>query len=76
MIMKEIKLRVPSDVPSQKIKIMVAVQLFNDGDITLKQAADLTELSSWDFLHELGKHKISFTNIDIEDLRTELEESA
>ena len=56
------------------MKLLIAADLFKEGSITLRQAADLAELSSWDLLHELGKMKISFTNIDIDDLKKELDE--
>ena len=49
-------------------------RFYCEGRLTLKQAADLAEMGVWDFLHELGKRKVSFTNIGVEDLREELEE--
>jgi len=40
--------------------------------MTLKQAADTAQLTLWDFLYELGKRKISYTNIAVDDLQEEL----
>ena len=74
MATKTVMIKIPADIPEKKIKLLVAVELYNDGSITLKQAADLAEMTVWDFLHELGKMKASFTNIDVEDLREELKE--
>ena len=72
---KSIKIKVPVDISEKKIKILVAAELYKEGSITIKQAADLAELSVWDLLSELGKLKVSFTNINIEDLREEIEGS-
>jgi predicted HTH domain antitoxin len=71
---KEIKLKVPRIVSEKEARIILSTQLYNEGKITLKQAADIAELSVWDLLHELGKRGISFTNITPEDLKEELEE--
>lgn len=71
---KEIKLKVPRIVSENEARIILSTQLYNEGKITLKQAADIAELSIWDLLHELGKRSISFTNITLEDLKEELEE--
>jgi len=72
--MKVIRLKVPEDVSEVEVRLLVAVELYREGRLTLKRAADLAEMSVWDFLHELGKRKVSFTNIGVEDLREELEE--
>ncbi len=75
MTIKNIIIKVPAEISEKKVKIHVAAGLFNEGEITLKQAADLAEIPLWDFLHELGKLNISFTNISVEDLKEELEDS-
>jgi len=71
--MKVIRLKVPEDVSEVEVKLLVAVELYREGRLTLKQAADLAEMSVWDF-YMIGKRKVSFTNIGVEDLREELEE--
>ena len=68
------KVELPADVDEQEILVILAVILYKEGKLTLKQAADLARLSVEDFLLELGKRKISFTNITPEELREELEE--
>lgn len=70
---KTISIKIPSDIPERKVKLIVAIELYSEGSITLKQAADLAEMTVWDFLHELGRMKVPFTNIDIDDFREELE---
>lgn len=72
--LKEIKLRIPRTVSEKEAKTILSVQLYKEGKVTLKQAADVAELSLWDFLYELGKRKVSFTNISSEDLKDEIEE--
>ncbi|MDI6886834.1 MAG: UPF0175 family protein [archaeon] len=52
----------------------LAAELYREGKMTLKQAADTAQLTLWDFLYELGKRKISYTNITLEDLQEELDE--
>lgn len=73
MITKDLMLKVPVDASTRKVKLLVAAELFKEGEITLKQASELTELTVWDLLHEFGRLKVSFTNIDVDDLREELE---
>lgn len=74
MITKKISLDIPIDVSSDRVKVIVAAQLYKDGQVTLKQAADIAKVTSWDFLYILGQQKISYTNIEVDDLRFELEE--
>lgn len=75
MTIKNVIIKIPSEISEKKVKLLIASSLFEEGEITLKQAADLAEISVWDMLHELGKMKISFTNINIEDLKEEIETS-
>ncbi len=64
------------DVDEKEILTTLAAILYKNGKLTLKQAADLAGLNIEDFLLELGKRKISYTNITVEDLREELEKYA
>jgi len=68
------KVELPADVDKREILIALAVILYKEGKLTLKQAADLAGLSVEGFLLELGKRNVSFTNITPEELREELEE--
>ncbi|CAD6494318.1 MAG: hypothetical protein CHKLHMKO_00695 [Candidatus Argoarchaeum ethanivorans] len=73
--MKMQKLEVPlvGDVEEEEARIALAVELYREGKITAKQAADTAKLTLWDFLYELGKRKVSYTNITVEDLQEELD---
>jgi predicted HTH domain antitoxin len=68
------KLEVPliGDLNEADALIALAAELFREGKMTLKQAADIAQLTLWDFLYELGKRKISYTNITREELQEEL----
>lgn len=71
--MSEISVKLPVDIEEKDIKIILACELYSDGKLTLKQAADVAGLSVWDFSYGLGKRKKSFTNITPDDLKEELE---
>ena len=74
MTTKNIVIKIPSEISERKVKLRIAANLYEEGEITLKQAADLVGISIWDILHEFGKIKTSFTNISFEDLQEELED--
>jgi len=65
-------IEIPAWLDEKDVKIAMAAQLFKEGKVTLKQGAEIAGLTIWDFLYELGKRKISYTNITPEDLEEEL----
>lgn len=67
-------IEIPAWLDERDVKIAMAVQLYKEGKVTLKQGAEIASLTVWDFLYELGKRKISYTNITPEDLEEELKE--
>jgi len=69
------KLEVPliNWIDEKEAKIALAAELYREGKVTLKQAAEIAGITVWDILYELGKRKISYTNITVEDLHDELE---
>lgn len=67
-------IEIPAWLDEKDVRIAMAAQLFKEGKVTLKQGAEIAGLSIWDFLYELGKRKISYTNITPEDLEEELKE--
>ncbi len=71
--MPEVSVKLPVDIGERDVKIILACELYSEGKLTLKQAADVTGLDVWDFTYELGKRKKSFTNITPQDLKEELE---
>jgi len=70
------KLEVPSawEIDEKEARIALAAELYREGKITLKHAADTAGLTLWDFLYGLGKRKISYTNISLDELKEELNE--
>ncbi|MBC8521431.1 MAG: UPF0175 family protein [Methanomicrobia archaeon] len=74
MAVKILEVPLVGDVNEDEARIALAAELYREGKMTLKQAADTAQLTLWDFLYELGKRKVSYTNITVEDLREELDE--
>ncbi|MEA1957767.1 MAG: UPF0175 family protein [Euryarchaeota archaeon] len=72
MAVKILEVPLVGDVNEDEARIALAAELYREGKMTLKQAADTAQLTLWDFLYELGKRKVSYTNITVEDLREEL----
>ncbi len=73
MAIKKLEVQLVGDIEEEEARIALATALYREGRITLKQAADTAKLTLWDFLYELGKRKISYTNITVENLREELD---
>jgi len=72
MAVKKLEVSLVGDVNEDEARIALAAELYREGKMTLKQAADTAQLTLWDFLYELGKRKVSYTNISVEDLQEEL----
>ena len=72
MAVKILEVPLVGDVNEDEARIALAAELYREGKMTLKQAADTAKLTLWDFLYELGKREVSYTNITVEDLREEL----
>ena len=72
MAVKILEVPLVGDVNEDEARIALAAELYREGKMTLKQAADTAQLTLWDFLYELGKREVSYTNITVEDLREEL----
>ena len=73
MAVKKLEVPLVGDVNEDEARIALAAELYREGKMTLKQAADTAQLTLWDFLYELGKREVSYTNITVEDLREELD---
>ncbi len=72
MAVKILEVPLVGDVNEDEARIALAAELYREGKMTLKQAADTAKLTLWDFLYELGKREVSYTNITVEDLQEEL----
>ena len=73
MAVKKLEVPLVGDVNEDEARIALAAELYREGKVTLKEAADTAQLTLWDFLYELGKREVSYTNITVEDLREELD---
>ena len=57
-------------IPSWKLEY--ALKLYQNKEISIGKAAELSSLSIWEFLDQLSQKKIPL-NYDLEDLKTDLE---
>lgn len=57
----------------KRIKLMLAVQLYNLKKLTIGKASQLSELSRLEFETELSKNKISISNLNKEDVLSDIE---
>jgi len=73
MEIKKLQIPLMDWIDEKEAKIALSAELYREGKVTLKQAARIADLTVWDLLYELGKRKISYTNITLEDLREEIE---
>jgi len=72
MAVKILEVPLVGDVNEDEARIALAAELYREEKMTLKQAADTAQLTLWDFLYELGKRRVSYTNITVGDLQEEL----
>ena len=70
---KQILVEVPDELTERDIKIAIAIQLFKEGKLTMKQASELADLCLEDFMKLLSEKKISVINWDERELQKELE---
>lgn len=61
-----------NDVSENEVKLLLAIMLYKEKKISISKAAKLAGLTLSDFMYELGKHKMSFTNITEKELEEEL----
>jgi predicted HTH domain antitoxin len=60
------------EISENELRLYLAMILYKERKISIGQAAKLASLTLSDFMYELGKHKIGFTNITEEELEEEL----
>jgi len=53
---------VPVDISQRDLRIALAVQLYRDGKLTLKQAAELADFCVEDFMKILSEKRVSIIN--------------
>jgi len=60
------------ELSENELKLYLALMLYKERKISISQAAKLAGLTLSDFIYELNKHNIGFTNINEEELQEEL----
>lgn len=56
-----------------RIKVTLAIQLYQSQKLTIGKAAQLSGLSRFAFENELSKNKISISNLNTEDVLEDIE---
>ncbi len=71
---KVLKINIPEhiSIDEYEARLLLAVELYREGKLTLKQAAGLAGLCVEDFMRELSRRKVSIINLDEEELKEEL----
>ena len=63
---------VPVDISQRDLRIALAVQLYRDGKLTLKQAAELADFCVEDFMKILNEKRVSVISWDERELEKEI----
>ncbi len=69
-----LKISIPEHIAldETEARLLLAVELYREGRLTLKQAAELANLCVEDFMRELSRRKVGIINLDEEELEEEL----
>ena len=69
-----LRISVPEHVAldEYEARLLLAVELYREGRLTLKQAAELAGLCVEDFMREISRRRVSIINLDQEELEEEL----
>ncbi len=72
--MKTISINLPDfiDLNEKEIKLLIASKLYEEGKLSLGEAAQLAELSKRAFIEILGRFDISLFNYNTEELRNDV----
>ena len=70
--MPTLTVNVPVDISQRDLRIAPAVQLYRDGKLTLKQAAELADFCVEDFMKILSEKRVSVINWGKEELEKEM----
>ena len=63
---------VPVDISQRDLRIALSVQLYRDGKLTLKQAAELADFCVEDFMKILNEKRVSVISWDERELEKEI----
>lgn len=72
--MKTITLDIPesADLSEHDVKMLIAGKLYEQGKLTLGQAAELAGLTKRSFIEIIGKYGFSIVSDSIEDLHSDI----
>lgn len=72
--MKTLVLQLPDsiEIDGREASIILAMHLYEEGKLSLGQAAELTGYSKADFMELLSKYNISFFNYDEKEFENDL----
>ena len=72
--MKTISLNIPDslDIDDQEVTILVAIRLYEQGKLSLGQAAQLVGITKRAFIELLGSYNISIFNFPVSDLQKDV----
>ena len=60
------------DLSDRELAMLVASMLYEEGKLSIGQAAEVAGLSKLSFIELLGERKISVFNYPVEDLKTDM----
>ena len=71
---KVLKISIPEyiSIDEYEARLLLAVELYREARLTLKQAAELAGLCVEDFMRELSRRKVSIINLNEKELGEEL----
>jgi len=72
MKLKEVEIRVPAELRTEEVVLALAVVLYREGRLTLRQASDLGGFCVDDFMKLLSERGVSVVNWDVAELEAEL----
>ena len=72
--MKTILLNIPEslDIDDQEVTMLVAIRLYEQGKLSLGQAAQLVGITKRAFIELLGSYNISIFNFSVPDLQKDV----
>lgn len=72
--MKTISINLPDfiDLNEKEIKLLIATKLYEEGKLSIGEAAQLAELSKRAFIEILGRFDVSLFNYNAEELRNDV----
>ncbi len=71
--MKTLTLQLPDDVDEKDVQTLLAAKLFEDGTLSLGQAAELAGFSKRAFMESLEKYGVSLFNYTEDELEQDLQ---